>query len=148
MKIIYKINIYIMVFGLHKAQKGVNQMFRKGQNTALKISKGLGKASDVIHKGAVVVQKVGEATGISQLEGAGKAVAMGSNKLGNALDKGSNKLEKIVEKSERIQDKVNRKLDKAQDKIDDTVQRAKNIKNIVKTEGQDVVNDGKKIFGV
>lgn len=137
-----------MGFGLHKVQKGVNQIFRKGQNSALKVSKGLGKASDIIHKGAVVVQKVGEATKISQLEDAGKAVAMGSNKLGNALDKGSNKLENIVEKSERVQDKVNRKLDKAQDKIDDTVQRAKNIKNIIKTDGSDVVNDGKKLFGV
>lgn len=133
---------------LNKAQKGVNQMFRKGQNTALKISKGLGKASDAIHKGAVVVQRVGEATGISELEGAGKAVAMGSGKLENALNKGSNKLERIVDKSERIQDKVNSKIDKAQNKIDDTVQRAKNIKQIVKTDGQDVVNDGKKIFGV
>jgi|688.fasta_scaffold338867_3 hypothetical protein len=136
------------MFGLHKAQKGVNTMFRKGQNTALKLSKGLAKASDVIHKGAVVVQKVGEATGISQLEGAGKAVAMGSNKLGNALDKGSNKLERIVDKSERIQDKVNKKFDKAQDKIDDGLQRAKNVKQILKTDGQEVVNDGKKVFGV
>lgn len=136
------------MFGLHKAQKGVNTIFRKGQNTALKLSKGLAKASDVIHKGAVVVQKVGEATGVSQLESAGKTVAMGSNKLGNALDKGSNKLERIVDKSERIQDKVNRKMDKAQNKIDDTLQRAKNVKQILKTEGQEVVNDGKKVFGV
>ena len=137
-----------MVLGIRKVQKGVNQMFSKGQNVALKVSKGLGKASDVIHKGAVVVQKVGEATGIAELEGAGKAVAMGSGKLGNALDKGSNKLERIVEKSERVQDKVNTKFDKAQEKADDTLQRAKNIKQIVKTDGKDVVNDGKKIFGV
>jgi hypothetical protein len=137
-----------MVLGIRKVQKGVNQMFSKGQNVALKVSKGLGKASDVIHKGAVVVQKVGEATGIAELEGAGKAVAMGSGKLGNVLDKGSNKLERIVEKSERIQDKVNTKFDKAQEKADDTLQRAKNIKQIVKTDGRDVVNDGKKIFGV
>ena len=137
-----------MVFGLNKAQRGVNQMFSKGQNVALKVSKGLGKAADVVHKGAVVVQKVGEATGIAELEGAGKAVAMGSGKLEKVLDKGSNKLEKVVEKSERVQDKVNTKFDKAQAKIDDTLQRAKNIKQIVKSDGRDVVNDGKKIFGV
>lgn len=137
-----------MVFGLNKAQRGVNQMFSKGQNVALKVSKGLGKAADVVHKGAVVVQKVGEATGIAELEGAGKAVAMGSGKLEKVLDKGSNKLEKVVEKSENIQNKVNTKFDKAQAKIDDTLQRAKNIKQIVKTDGLDVVNDGKKIFGV
>ena len=133
---------------LNKVQKGVNTMFRKGTNTALKVSKGLGRASDIIHKGGVIVQKVGEATGIEELEGAGKAVAMGSGKLEKVLDKGSNKLEKVVEKSERVQDKVNTKFDKAQAKIDDTLQRAKNIKQIVKTDGKDVFNDGKKIFGV
>lgn len=136
------------MFGLHKAQKGVNTMFRKGQNTALKISKGIGKASDVLHKGAVVVQKVGEATGISQLEGAGKAVAKGTNALGDALDKGNKKLERVIEKSEDVRNKVNRKMDKAQDKIDDTLQRAKNVKQILKTEGQEVANDGKKVFGI
>lgn len=136
------------MFGLHKAQKGVNTMFRKGQNTALKISKGIGKASDVIHKGAVVVQKVGEATGISQLEGAGKAVAKGTNALGDVLDKGNKKLERVIDKSEDIRNKVNNKMDKAQNKIDDTLQRAKNVKKILKTDGQEVVNDGKKVFGV
>jgi hypothetical protein len=136
------------MFKLHKVQKGVNTMFRKGQDAGLKISKGLAKASDVIHKGAVVVQKVGEATGVQQLESAGKAVAQGSNKLGNALDKGANKLDRIIDKSEEARNKVNRKFDKAQDKIDDTLQKAKNVKQILKTDGQEVVNDGKKIFGV
>ena len=137
-----------MVFGLHRAQKGVNQMFKKGQSVGLKLSKGLGRASDIIHKGAVVVQKVGEATGVQQLESAGKTVAQGSNKLGNALDKGSNKLERIVEKSERIQGRVNNKFEKTQDKVDDGLQRVKNIKQIVRNDGGEVVNDGKKLFGV
>ena len=137
-----------MGFGIRKVQKGVNQMFKKGQNVALKVSKGLGAASDIINKGAIIVEKVGAATGIKELEGAGKAVAMGSGKLSNVLDKGENKLEKIVEKSEKIQDKLNNKFDRAQNKIDDTLQRAKNIKQIVKTNRRDVVNDGKKIFGV
>ena len=137
-----------MVFGLNKAQRGVNQMFSKGQNVALKVAKGLGKTADVVNKGAVIVQKVGAATGIEELEAGGKAVAMGSGKLEKVLKKGENKLERIVDKSENIQDKVNTKFDKAQAKIDDTLQRAKNIKQIVKTDGQDVVNDGKKIFGV
>jgi len=133
---------------LNKVQNGVNTMFRKGQNTALHLSKSLGKASDVIHKGAVLVQNVGTATGIPELAVAGKAVAVGSHKLGNILDKGSNKLERIVEKSGKIQDTVNNKLNKAQDKIDDTVQRVKNVKSIVNTDGKDVMNDGKRIFGV
>ncbi len=133
---------------LHKVQKGVNTMFRKGQNSALKVSKGIAKASDAIHKGAVVVQRVGEATGISQLEDAGNAVAKGTHKLGNALDKGNNKLERVIDKSEEARNKVNTKFDKAQDKIDDSLQKVKNIKQIIKTDGQEVVNDGKKIFGV
>lgn len=137
-----------MVFGLNKAQRGVNQMFSKGQNVALKVAKGLGKTADIVNKGAVIVQKVGAATGIEELEAGGKAVAMGSGKLEKVLKKGENKLERIVDKSENIQNKVNTKFDKAQAKIDDTLQRAKNIKQIVKTDGQDVVNDGKKIFGV
>ncbi len=137
-----------MVFGIKKAQKGVNQMFKKGQNLALKTAKGLGAASEIINKGAVIVQKVGAATGIQELEGAGKAVAMGSGKLSNVLDKGETKLEKMVEKSERIQDRVNNKFDKTQAKVDDGLQRAKNIKQIIKTDGQDVANDGKKLFGV
>ena len=133
---------------LNKVQKGVNTMFRKGTNTALKVSKGLGRASDIIHKGGVIVQKVGEATGIEELEGAGKAVAMGSGKLGNVLDKGSNRLERIVDNTQKIQDKFNRKFDKAQERIDDSVQRAKNIRRIVKTDGRDIVNDGRRLFGV
>ena len=137
-----------MVFGIKKAQKGVNQMFKKGQNLALKTAKGLGAASEIINKGAVIVEKVGAATGIRELETAGKTVAVSSNKIGNAIDKGQNKLERIVEKSERIQDRVNNKFDKTQAKVDDGLQRAKNIKQIIKTDGQDVANDGKKLFGV
>ena len=137
-----------MVFGIKKAQKGVNQMFKKGQNLALKTAKELGAASEIINKGAVIVQKVGAATGIQELEGAGKAVAMGSGKLSNVLDKGETKLERMVDKSERIQDRVNNKFDKTQAKVDDGLQRAKNIKQIIKTDGQDVANDGKKLFGV
>jgi hypothetical protein len=133
---------------LNKVQKGVNTMFRKGTNTALKVSKGLGKASDIIHKGGVIVQKVGEATGIEELEGAGKAVAMGSGKLGNVLDKGSNRLERIVDNTQKIQDKFNRKFDKAQERIDDSVQRGKNIRRIIKNDGRDIVNDGRRLFGV
>ncbi len=97
-------------------------MFSKGQNVALKVAKGLGKAADIVNKGAVIVLKVDAATEIAELEGAGKAVAMGSRKLEKVLDKSSNKLERIVEKSERVQDKVNTKFDKAQAKIDDTLQ--------------------------
>ncbi len=114
-----------MVFGLKKAQKGVNQMFSKGQNIALKTAKGLGKAADIVNKGAIVVQKVGEATGIQELESAGKTVAMGSGKLEKALNKGENKLERIVEKSERLQDKVNTKFNKVGAKVDDALERAK-----------------------
>ena len=136
------------MFKLHGAQKGVNTLFRKGQNTALKVSKGLGKASDTIHKGAVIVKKAGEATGIEELESAGKLVAYGSNKLGNALDKGSNRLNRIIDKSEQVRNKVNNKFDKTQDKIDDGLQRAKNIKQIVKNDGAEIANDGKKLFGV
>ncbi len=137
-----------MVFGLNKAQRGVNKMFSKGQDVGLKIAKGLGKASDVIHKGAVVVQKVGEATGIAELEGAGKAVAMGSGKLEKVLKKGENKLERIVDKSENIQNKINTKIDKADAFAQDSIQKGKNIKQIIKNDGGDVLNDGKKIFGV
>ncbi len=137
-----------MVLGLHKAQKGVNQMFSKGQNVGLKIAKGLGKTADVINKGGIVVQKIGQATGIQELEGAGKAVAMGSGKLEKVLKKGENKLERIVDKSERLQDKINTKIDKTDAFAQDTLQRAKNIKQIVKNDGGEVVNDGKKIFGV
>ena len=134
---------------LNRVQKGVNTMFRKGTNTALKVSKGLGRASDIIHKGGVIVQKVGEATGIEELEGAGKAVAMGSGKLGNVLDKGSNRLERIVDNTQKIQDKFNRKFDKAQERIDDSVQRGKNIRRIIKNDGRDIVNnDGRRLFGV
>ena len=133
---------------LNKVQKGVNTMFRKGTNTALKVSKGLGSASDIIHKGGVIVQKVGEATGIEELEGAGKAVAMGSGKLGNVLDKGSNRLERIVDNTQKIQDKFNRKFDKAQERIDDSVQRGKNIRRIIKNDGRDIVNDRRRLFGV
>ena len=133
---------------LNKVQKGVNTMFRKGTNTALKVSKGLGRASDIIHKGGVIVQKVGEATGIEELEGAGKAVAMGSGRLGNVLDKGSNRLERIVDNTQKIQDKFNRKFDKAQERIDDSVQRGKNIRRIIKNDGRDIVNDGRRLFGV
>ena len=135
-----------MCFGIRKAQKGVNQMFKKGQNLALKTAKGLGAASDIINKG--IVEKVGAATGIKELEGAGKAVAMGSGKLSNVLDKDESKLEKMVDKSERIQDRVNNKFDKTQNQIDDGLQRAKNIKQIVKNDGAEIANDGKKLFGV
>ena len=133
---------------LNKVQKGVNTMFRKGTNTALKVSKGLGRASDIIHKGGVIVQKVGEATGIEELEGAGKAVAMGSGRLGNVLDKGSNRLERIVDNTQKIQAKVNNRFDKAQERIDDSVQRGKNIRRIIKNDGRDIVNDGRRLFGV
>ncbi len=136
------------MFKLNKIKHGVNTAFRKGQNTALKVSKGLGQASDILHKGAVVVKKVGEATGISQLEEAGNIVAKGTNTLGNALDKGNNRLEKIIDKSEDIRNKANNKFDQAQNRIDNTLQRAKDIKQIVKTDGQEIANDGKKIFGV
>lgn len=126
-------------------KKGVNQMFKKGNNVLTKVTKGLGKASDIVHKGAVVVEKVGQATGISQLETAGDAVAKGTNKLGNVLDKAENKLERVQEKSQGIQNKINKGIDKVQNKADkiedkgrDALQRAKNVKNIIKDEGREV----------
>ncbi len=134
------------MFKLGGIKKGVNTAFRKGQNTALKIAKGLGNVSDVVHKGAVIVEKVGQATGSRQLEDAGNVVATTTNKLGNVLDKGANRLERITDKSRMIQNKVNNRINQAQDKIDDTIQRGKNIRDIVKTDGRSIVNDGKKIF--
>lgn len=136
------------MFKLQQAQKGVNTMFRKGQNTALKISKGIGKASDVLHKGGVIAERIGEATGIPQLQGAGKLVATTTHLVGNALDKGNRRLERAIDKSENFRHQVNNKMDKAHGKIEDTLQRVKNVKNIVQTDGQQVYNDGKKVFGV
>jgi hypothetical protein len=136
------------MFKLQQAQRGVNTMFRKGQNSALKISKGIGKATDVLHKGAVVVERVGQATGIPQLEGAGKLVATTTHLLGNALDKGNRRLGRAIEKSENFRHQVNNKIDNVHGKIDNTLQRVKNIKNIAQTDGQQVINDGKRIFGV
>ena len=134
-------------------KKGVNTMFRKGHNTLEKINKGLGKASDVLHKGSVVVENVGKATGISQLEAAGHAGAKATNQLGNVLDKAQKKLDRIDDKSKQFQNKVNTGINRVQNKADeiegkgrDALQKAKNVKKIIKNDGGEVINDAKQIF--
>lgn len=134
-------------------KKGVNTIFRKGHNTLEKVNKGLGKASDVLHKGSVVVENVGKATGISQLEAAGHAGAKATNQLGNVLDKAQKKLNRFDEKAKDYQNKFNTGINKVQNKADeiegkgrDALQRAKNVKKIIKNEGGEVINDAKHVF--